>query len=111
VNPETEHFWRELASVERQAWEALAQTSGHDGFRSAQAHELLLALASDWPFLVTTQAARDYAERRFALHVQRLRQLITEAGGPLPPWVAEDAAFPDGLLLSVVGEVVSHPTL
>lgn len=111
VNPETEHFWRELASVEKQAWEALVQSSAHDGFRSAQAHELLLALASDWPFLVTTQAARDYAERRFALHVQRLRQLITEAGGPLPPWVAEDAAFPDGLLLSVVGEVVSHPAV
>ncbi|MFN3413590.1 MAG: 1,4-alpha-glucan branching protein domain-containing protein, partial [Thermoanaerobaculum sp.] len=111
VNSETEPFWRELDSLENQTWHALAQGSGHDGFRSAQAHELLLALASDWPFLVTTQAARDYAERRFALHVQRLRELITEASGTLPPWVAEDAAFPDGLLLSVVGEVVAHSTL
>lgn len=110
VNPQTEHFWRELGALERQAWHALADVSGHDGFRSAQAHELLLALASDWPFLVTTQAARDYAERRFALHVQRLRELITACAGTLPSWVEEDAAFPDGLLLSVVNQLVAHTT-
>ncbi len=109
VNAQTEHFWRELASLERQTWQALGAATAHDGFRTAQAHELLLALASDWPFLVTTQAARDYAERRFALHVQRLRELITASVGTLPPWVTEDAAFPDGLLLSVVNQLVGEP--
>lgn len=107
VNAETEHLWRELAPLEKQAWQALASFSAHDGFRSAQAHELLLALASDWPFLVTTQTARDYAERRFALHAQRLRQLLTDSAGTLPSWVEEDAAFPDGLLLSLVNQLVA----
>lgn len=108
VNAETEHFWRELGALEREAWQALAGLSAHDGFRSAQAHELLLALASDWPFLVTTHAARDYAERRFALHAQRLRQLLAASPGTLPPWVPEDAVFPDGLLLSVIHQLCAQ---
>lgn len=109
VNPETEAFWRELADLERKAWAALEAGTSHDGFRSAQAHELLLALASDWPFLVTTRAARDYAERRFALHAQRLRQLLS-GEAVLPEWVAEDAVFPDGLLVSVLDQVARAGT-
>jgi 1,4-alpha-glucan branching enzyme len=107
VNPETERFWWELEKLERAAWEALGQRPGHDGFRSAQAQELLLALASDWPFLVTTQAARDYAQRRFALHVARARELFEQKHAKLPAWTAEDAVFPDGLLLSVLDGVLA----
>ncbi len=109
VNPNTESFWRELAALEPQAWQALARESHRDGVRSALASELLLVLASDWPFLVTTQAARDYAVRRFALHAQRLAHLLA-APSPLPPWVAEDAVFPHGLLISVLDEVLASAT-
>ncbi len=39
------------------------------------ARELLLAEASDWQFLISTWAARDYAEVRFADHVARFDRL------------------------------------
>lgn len=110
VNRETEHFWHTLAALEPRAWEALARGVGQDGIRSLQAHELLLLLASDWPFLVTTQAARDYAERRFAVHAQRLEALLSGQAGSLPPWAAEDAVFPDGLLLAAVDRVSTATT-
>lgn len=58
------------------------------------ARELLLIEASDWPFLITTAAARDYAEARTKEHVatfDRLRTLLARAEkGPLP---ADDAAW------------------
>lgn len=37
--------------------------------------ELLLLQSSDWQFLITTRAARDYAERRFATHYVELKRL------------------------------------
>lgn len=39
------------------------------------ARELLLLEASDWQFLISTRAARDYAEQRVAIHVQRFDEL------------------------------------
>ena len=70
--------------------------------------ELLLLEASDWQFLVTTQSARDYAERRLAGHTAdfaRLADLAEHraAGGALAEsdatFVADcerrDGLFPD----------------
>lgn len=59
------------------------------------ARELLLAEASDWQFLISTQSARDYAEVRFDDHVARFGRLAemaaqVEKGGSL---TAEDLAF------------------
>jgi 1,4-alpha-glucan branching enzyme len=39
------------------------------------ARELLLLQASDWQFLITTWAARNYAETRFAEHYARFTRL------------------------------------
>ncbi len=39
------------------------------------ARELLLLQASDWPFLVTTGQAREYAVQRFQQHAERFDQL------------------------------------
>lgn len=39
------------------------------------ARELLLSEASDWQFLISTWAARDYAEVRFEDHVERFEKL------------------------------------
>ena len=58
---------------------------------------MLLAAASDWPFLVTMGTGGDYAEARFREHCSRLRELIDL--GPrtrsLPGWVEGDMPFPD----------------
>jgi 1,4-alpha-glucan branching enzyme len=71
------------------------------------ARELLLLESSDWPFLITTVSARDYAEARVKLHAATFDRLLslmkTATAGPLAPadeaWLAEvearDAAFPD----------------
>jgi 1,4-alpha-glucan branching enzyme len=39
------------------------------------ARELLLAESSDWQFLISTWAARDYAEARFPDHIRRFERL------------------------------------
>jgi len=59
------------------------------------ARELLLAEASDWQFLISTFAARDYAEVRFEDHISRFHQLSSLAeriheGGTMTP---EDEEF------------------
>lgn len=68
------------------------------------ARELLLLESSDWPFLVTTGQAKDYATQRFTEHVQRFEKLVEAAesigsgGGVTPPWFDElrfrDNPFP-----------------
>ncbi len=65
------------------------------------ARELLLLEASDWPFLVTTGQAREYAIQRFTSHVDRFEQLVgsVEAGRPDRARAEElwelDKVFPD----------------
>jgi len=70
------------------------------------ARELLLLESSDWPFLITTRSARDYAEARVKEHIaafDRLRTMLGRAkdGSSAPddgPWLAEmekrDSPFP-----------------
>lgn len=65
------------------------------------ARELLLLESSDWPFLVTTGQAREYAIRRFTRHVERFEALATslESGQPDRRLADElyevDKVFPD----------------
>ena len=58
------------------------------------ARELLLLEASDWPFLITTVAAKDYAEARVKEHIgafDRLRAMLERLKeGTLPP---DDASW------------------
>jgi 1,4-alpha-glucan branching enzyme len=67
-----------------------------------------LAEASDWQFLISTWAARDYSEARFDDHIARFNRLAGMAervhfGGQLDPDEREflsecrlkDAPFPD----------------
>jgi 1,4-alpha-glucan branching enzyme len=78
-NPKTEWMWLRLGDLETAFWNAAP-----DAIRDAAAHpvlaqaarELLLAQASDWPFIVTTGAAGDYAEHRFAEHCDRVDALL-----------------------------------
>jgi 1,4-alpha-glucan branching enzyme len=50
-------------------------TGATAGALAQLARELLLLESSDWPFLVTTGQAREYAELRFAQHVERFNTL------------------------------------
>ena len=87
-----------LDSGDGKLWEIVTQA----------ARELLLLEASDWPFLISTWSARDYAERRAGLHHDIFSRLVgmarkRAAGETLTPdddqFLADcrkqDALFPD----------------
>lgn len=96
VNPQTDWFWHELGDLERRAF-AAARWGGSRKWRRGILNQLLLAAASDWPFLVTMGTGGDYASERFREHASRLRELVEL--GPrarvLPSWVDADLPFPD----------------
>lgn len=57
--------------------------------------ELLMIQSSDWQFLITTRAARDYAERRFATHYVELKRLcdIVRRGLAVKTAAEEDVSY------------------
>ena len=125
LNPHTEWTWERIYAAEDEFW-TLARQAGTYATEPARrvasqlARELLLMQASDWQFLISTWAARDYAEARIAEHhatftrlAQALRRLL--AGGTMPPaeeeflaaCEAQDFLFPD--ILSHVAEACRVP--
>jgi len=98
LNRDTEWTWDRVYSAESEWAEHLARADGAEGDLRrvlAQAtRELLLLEASDWQFLITTQAARDYAERRVAEHYAEFKRLSEMArtladGNPLTAEASE----------------------
>jgi len=79
VNDRTEWMWRELAKMSVEM-SALRAVNVGDALRERAARqaarELLLAQSSDWPFLVTTGQAADYAVERFRVHAMRFRRAL-----------------------------------
>jgi 1,4-alpha-glucan branching enzyme len=79
LNEWTSWIWRDIYADEAEM-PRLAQLAAEsqgliaDILRQA-ARELLLLEASDWPFLISTWTARDYAERRAAFHHQAFSRL------------------------------------
>jgi 1,4-alpha-glucan branching enzyme len=65
------------------------------------ARELLLAQASDWPFILRAGTSADYARRRVTEHLQQFGQIYAQlmAGSieesSLSPIEARDNIFPD----------------
>jgi len=66
------------------------------------ARELLLAQSSDWPFIMRTGTASNYAHRRFMTHLNRFSRLATDleqGRASDPDWLAQveaaDNIFPD----------------
>lgn len=77
LNEKTEWMWTELARMANEMTSLrLVSISGGLRERAARqaARELLLAQSSDWPFLVTTGQAADYAVERFRSHALRFRR-------------------------------------
>jgi len=112
LNRDTEWTWDRVYSAETEWAQHLAKLD--DGSPELQrvlaqaTRELLLLEASDWQFLITTWAARDYAERRVAEHYAEFKRLSEmarsmRAGEPLSPEAADtlrrlerqDFCFPD----------------
>lgn len=80
LNNQTEWMWAVLHECEHAMEELVGQSSRgplYERTLKQTARELLLLQASDWPFLVTTGQARDYATDRFNEHVDRFRELVT----------------------------------
>ena len=77
LNERTEWMWTELGRMANEMT-ALRLVSIGGGLRERAARqaarELLLAQSSDWPFLVTTGQAADYAVERFRSHALRFRR-------------------------------------
>lgn len=74
LNPDTRWTWEHLYPAEVAVREAASSEhwkGSPSGERILQqmCRELLLLEASDWQFLITTEAARDYAEARFRGHL------------------------------------------
>lgn len=89
-NVETHWMWQPLYEAELR-FQRLADRHAGDwgnesvrGVMNQAARELLLAESSDWPFLVTTGQAKDYAIQRYHEHLERFNNLVgsVEAGMP-----------------------------
>ncbi|MFH1085110.1 MAG: 1,4-alpha-glucan branching protein domain-containing protein, partial [Chloroflexota bacterium] len=85
-NPDTSWMWAPIHAAEERLERLAAahpEANADEALALNQAaRELLLLESSDWPFLVTTGQAREYAEERFRGHVQRFQELadLLEAG-------------------------------
>lgn len=106
-NNDTHWMWTPIHEAERRM-EQLANTykaryddEAYRGVLNQAARELLLLESSDWPFLVTTGQARQYAIQRFSQHLERFNDLAdsVERGQPDGALAARlwerDRLFPD----------------
>jgi 1,4-alpha-glucan branching enzyme len=87
-NPDNHWMWGLIHAAEARMAELAGRYRGAGGPRArllAQAaRELLLLQSSDWPFLVTTGQAADYATLRFTEHLAKFNRLAYLAEAPEP---------------------------
>ena len=99
-NADTDWFWPHIHQAEERLARLVSAEADATGERAAHlrqaCREALLLQASDWPFLVTTGQAKEYAAERFTEHLERFNQLadLAAAGQPL---VEEQRKFLAGL--------------
>lgn len=88
-NPDTDWMWPLIHAAENRMEELVAANPDAQGdmlrVLNQAARELLLLESSDWPFLVTTGQANEYATQRFNEHVDRFNSLadIAERSGEM----------------------------
>jgi len=82
-NPDVYWLWQPVHRAERRMEELVARYPHAEGelleVLNQAARELLLLESSDWPFLITTGQARDYAIKRFTGHLARFDRLAAIA--------------------------------
>ncbi len=109
LNDDTAWIWKKIYRIETAAAALEPRLAGLDRRILKQfIREKLLLESSDWPFLVSTWSARDYAENRAAEHYERALTLAgwLEAGRVLSPadesllaaFEAEDRLFEEVVL-------------
>jgi 1,4-alpha-glucan branching enzyme len=81
LNPATEWTWKHIYLAELALQQAVESKKwrGHaagERLLKQLCRELLLLESSDWQFLITTEHARDYAEKRFNEHLGAFRTLL-----------------------------------
>jgi 1,4-alpha-glucan branching enzyme len=82
LNPKTEWMWRPLHEAAQRMRQAVQRSPGcirgslPDRALRQAGRELMLAQASDWPFIITNETTAEYAARRFRDHVQRCHYLL-----------------------------------
>ena len=118
LNPGTAWTWQRMWQLEDAFWgaarDAVRGTPAQRAILEQAARSLLLAQASDWQFVISTGAATDYAEKRFAGHCEDAERLVAalapgaatdEALGQVEALRRRDAVFPDVLesVAAVVG--------
>ncbi|MBI4788079.1 MAG: DUF1957 domain-containing protein [Chloroflexi bacterium] len=83
LNAETEWLWPLIHSAERAMEELVARHPAAEGdlqtVLNQAARELLLMQSSDWPFLIATGQAKEYASSRFHQHLARFNRLAAMA--------------------------------
>ncbi|MBI4498205.1 MAG: DUF1957 domain-containing protein [Chloroflexi bacterium] len=90
-NVDTQWMWPPIHEAERRMERLVARYPQADGtlaeLLNQAARELLLLQSSDWPFLVTTGQAKEYAITRFQEHLDRFHQVATAAESG---WTGDD---------------------
>ena len=87
-NADNSWMWPIVHAAEQRMAQAVQKwpeaTGGSRKALDQAARELVLLQASDWPFLITTGQAREYAITRFQQHVERFENLMSgvEHGSP-----------------------------
>ena len=100
MNVDTEWMWPIIHAAESRMESLVARFPDANGeleeLLDQTARELLLLESSDWPFLVTTGQAKEYAIERFTEHTDRFNRLadVAESAGRVTD---EDRAYLDGL--------------
>lgn len=93
LNVDTEWMWPPIHQAERRMEALVAAHPDASGAKldvlNQAARELLLLQSSDWPFLVTTGQAKEYASMRFTEHVDRFNEVADIADRPDEPSPAE----------------------
>jgi 1,4-alpha-glucan branching enzyme len=105
-NPRVNWTWELSLPAERDFWEleTRAASSGDEETRTvlrAAARQLMLLVASDWAFLMTTEGATDYAAERVRGHADDFARLLDVARRLLRGGELRDE---DRELLRTVGE-------
>jgi 1,4-alpha-glucan branching enzyme len=82
INPKTEWMWRPLHEAAERMRQAVQSHPGciagslPDRTLRQAGRELMLAQASDWPFIITNATTEEYARRRFQDHIHRCHYLL-----------------------------------
>jgi 1,4-alpha-glucan branching enzyme len=83
LNPDTEWMWHLIRPAERTMEQLVTRYPQADGELLAvlnqTARELVLLESSDWPFLISTGQAKEYARGRFQQHLARFNHLAAMA--------------------------------